>query len=178
MKIESDFRKRQKHTAARVRIRRWCVLGMFICYGINAFQSATAAACLPASEAAIDGLVPGQDQRVLIDRPTPTATKQLQGEDDGGAYTATLLRYERYQVIIVRELVDSVRTRSPAITWGNGIIVGNARSQIDGQIGYARVFDSEEESQYLVCSEVGDVYAILRFESGKLTEIEVVLDRP
>lgn len=151
---------------------------MFVCYGITALETATAAACLPAPEAAIDGLVPGQDERVVTDRPTPIATKKLQGEDDGGAYTATLLKYERYQVIIVRELVDSVSTRSPAITWLSGIKVGNSRSQIDGRIGYARVYDSDDEAQYLVCSEVGDIYAILRFESGILTEIEVVLDRP
>lgn len=146
--------------------------------GTNVLEASEPYPCIPANEATIDGLFPGQNERVLDESPKPQEVKQGQGEDDGGAYTAMSLQYERYQVVIVRNTVDSVRTTSPAVIWAKNIKVGDLRSEIDRRIGYAKVADSKDEAQYLVCSDAGDIYAILNFSAAKLASIEVVIDRP
>jgi len=159
-------------------INLFCITVLSLTCGTNVLGSSEAYPCIPAHEVAIEGLFPGQSERVLEERPKPQEVKKSKGEDDGGEYTATTMKYARCQVVIVRETVDSVSTSSPAVIWVQHIKVGDLRSEIDRRIGYAKVADSKDETQYLVCSEADDVYAILNFSSDKLSAIEVVVDRP
>lgn len=134
--------------------------------------------CIPTEEAAIDGYFPGQNKRDVSERTKPHEIILSQGEDDGGVYSETLMKFNFYQVSIVRERVDSVTIRSPKMIWAKKLKIGDARSRVDGVIGYAKMPDANGQAQYLVCSEVGDVYAVLRFSYDKLVNIEVAIDRP
>lgn len=171
--------QRQRYMAIKPTfIHLLCLITISLSGGINWGNAAEKPACIPAQEADIDGYIPGQDRRVISDKVKPLGIRNEQGEDDGGVYTATILKYPHYEIVIVRDAIDAIRTRASRLTWARGVKIGDTRSQVDNRIGYAKVSDEKDEAQYLVCSDAGDVYAILRFSTGNLADIEVVIDRP
>jgi hypothetical protein len=152
-------------------------ISLFAC-GSGMTNASEVTPCIAANKAAINEFVPGQDKRRITNKSKPLETRKYSGQDDGGVYTATLLKYKNYEIQIVRELIDSVSTSSPDVIWAENIKIGDTRSIIDKRIGYAKVSNSKDEAQYLICSDVGDVYAILHFVSNILTRIQLVIDRP
>jgi hypothetical protein len=52
------------------------------------------------------------------------------------------------------------------------------RGQVENALGYARIYNDDETSQYLVCSDIGDVYAVLNYNFNQLESIEVLVERP
>jgi len=147
---------------------------------LGAFLPSTSvfASCIPSKEASINGYLPGVQARGSIDFHSPVRVSTTTGEDDGGTYSSLNLDFEGYQVSIVRGVIDSVTIRSPKIQWAKGISIGTKKMIVEQKLGYANVSDTKKESNYLVCSSAGDVYAIARFADDVLIEIELMLDRP
>ena len=133
--------------------------------------------CIRQDLASIQGLIPGlRASNNLLDNYE--AVEAVSGEDDGGEYTGQKYKYEHFEVIIVRDFIDSIRISSPLILWAESIKTGMNRDEIEKNLGYAQVYRGNSSSQYLICSNVGDVYAVLDYSMGYLKSIEIVIDRP
>ena len=152
-------------------------LVLFAC-GSGVTNASEVTSCIATSKAAINGFVPGQNEHRITNKSESLKTEEYDGEDDGGSYTATLIKYKNYEIELVRELIDKVSTSSPDVIWAENIRIGDVRSTIDSRIGYAKVSNSKDQAQYLICSDVGDVYAILRFASDTLARIQLAIERP
>lgn len=135
-------------------------------------------ACIEPSVAAISGLLPGMNKASLIKANKYIAVETATGEDDGGYYEAEIYHYSKYNITIVRGIIDSIRITSSDLLWAQKIRIGTDRNIVEKHINPAPVVNDKTSSQYVVCSGAGDVYAILRYDNNKIKTIEMVIDRP
>ena len=126
----------------------------------------------------IDGLLPGMNEVVLEFQKGYLGKESIGGEDDGGSYTGYKYIFSNYQVITVRGIIDSIHITSPDLLWIHGIHLGTDRDSIDRALKFAEVYRGNNDSQYLVCSDIGDIYAVLQYGKNELASIEVVIERP
>ena len=133
--------------------------------------------CINQDIASIQGLEPGL--KAIGNLPANfQSVESVSGEDDGGRYSGKKYKYEHFEVITVRGEIDSIRISSPHILWIEKIRIGMDRRQVENTLGYARVYIDDDTSQYLVCSDAGDVYAVLNYKLKQLESIEVLAERP
>jgi hypothetical protein len=145
--------------------------------GVAGLVNAAEVECIDEDLASIYGLKPGQQAKGYLPS-NYHSVESLSGEDDGGFYVANKYIYEQFEVNTVRGHVDSIVIASPDLVWAEGIKLGMNRSDVEHALGLARVYTDESLSQYLVCSEAGDVYTLLRFRRNRLESVEVAIDRP
>ncbi len=107
-----------------------------------------------------------------------TSKETTTGEDDGGVYEAQIYHYAKYDITIVRGVIDSIRITSPELLWAQKIKIGTDRKVVEKHIIPTPVVNEADSSQYVVCSSVGDVYAILQYHNNEIKSIEMVIDRP
>jgi hypothetical protein len=134
--------------------------------------------CIEPSLVAISGLLPGMDKNSLPGIDKYTSKETATGEDDGGVYEAQIYHYAKYDITIVRGVIDSIRITSPELLWAQKITIGTDRKIVEKHIMPTPVVNEEDSSQYVVCSSVGDVYAILQYHNNEIKSIEMVIDRP
>jgi len=151
------------------------ILLMLITSSINAVEAQT---CIEPSIVAISGLLPGMNKNSLPDIDKYTSKETTTGVDDGGVYEAQIYHYAKYDITIVRGVIDSIRITSTELLWAQKIKIGTDRKMVEKHIISTPVVDEEDSSQYLVCSSVGDVYAILQYHNNEIKSIEMVIDRP
>lgn len=151
----------------------WFIL--LICTGANVQADAR---CIGADLVETDGMLPGMNAAALESQKAFLKKELISGEDDGGSYTGQKFTFSNYQITTVRGTTDSIRITSPALSWAYGIRLGTDRDSIDRALGFAEVFRGDDNSQYSVCPDIGDTYAVLQYEKDELTSIEVVTERP
>lgn len=151
------------------------LLLLLICVGAYAEEQAR---CIGSQLVEVDGMLPGQSGALLESQRAFLEKESVGGEDDGGGYIGQKFTFRKYQVVTVRGFIDSIRITSPSLLWAHGIRLSADRASIDRALGFAEVFRGDNDSQYLVCSDIGDTYAVLKYEKNKLTDIEVVIERP
>jgi len=142
---------------------------------INAIEEQT---CIEPSLVTISGLLPGMNKDSLLSIDKYTTKETTIGEDDGGVYEAQIYHYAKYDITIVRGVIDSIRITSPEVLWAQKIKIGTDRKMVEKHIIPTPVVNEEDSSQYVVCSSVGDVYAILQYYKNEIKSIEMVIDRP
>lgn len=142
---------------------------------INASEEQT---CIEPSLVAISGLLPGMSKNSLPGSDKYTSKETTTGEDDGGVYEAQIYHYAKYDITIVRGVIDSIRITSPELLWAQKIKIGTDRKVVEKHIIPTPVVNEADSSQYVVCSSVGDVYAILQYHNNEIKSIEMVIDRP
>jgi hypothetical protein len=135
-------------------------------------------ACIKSSVAAIAGLLPGMDKASLDKVNKYLGMETATGEDDGGYYEAQIYHYSKYDITIVRGIIDSISITSPELLWAQKIKIGTDRNIVEKHIKVVPVVNEITSSQYVVCSSVGDVYAIFNYHNNKIKTIEVSIDRP
>ena len=135
-------------------------------------------ACIESSIVAISGLLPGMNKNSLPGSDKYTSKETTTGEDDGGVYEAQIYHYAKYDITIVRGVIDSIRITSPELLWAQKIKIGTDRKMVEKHIIPTPVVNEADSSQYVVCSSVGDVYAILQYHNNEIKSIEMVIDRP
>jgi hypothetical protein len=133
--------------------------------------------CINQDIASVQGLKPGLKASGNLPA-NYKSVETISGEDDGGQYSGKKYKYEHFEVITVRGHIDSIRISSPLILWIEKIRIGMDRGQVENALGYARIYNDDETSQYLVCSDTGDVYAVLNYNINQLESIEVLVERP
>ena len=133
--------------------------------------------CINQDLASVQGLRPGATKEQDLPK-NYLSMEAVSGEDDGGAYIGNKYKYEHYEIITVRTFIDSILITSPLLIWNEKIQIGMDRDKIENMLAYARVYKGKTSSQYLVCSNLGDVYAILDYNRGHLKSIEIAIDRP
>lgn len=153
-------------------------LWLFLLLLFNGASVATEVRCLSQDIASIQGLIPGMSEKEIASAEAYLSVESVTGEDDGGGYIGQKYIFKSFELIVVRGLIDSLRITSPSLIWAGGIKLLMNRDSVEQLLGYAQVFKGENSSQYLVCSSVGDVYAVLDFENNLLQNIEIALDRP
>jgi len=134
--------------------------------------------CMEASLVAISGLLPGMNKSSLNKINKHISLEITTGEDDGGNYEALIYHYINHDITIVRDLIDSIRITSPELLWAQKIKIGADRNIADKYLIIEPVANDKDSSQYVICSDVGDVYTILRYQSSKIRSIELVKERP
>jgi len=142
-----------------------CLLLLLLCAGANAENEAR---CIRRNLVEVNGLLPGMDEVVLESRNGYLGQEPIRGEDDGGNYTGYKYSFSSYQVVTARGTIDSIYIASTDVLWAHGIRVGSDRDSIDRAPGFAEAFRGDSDSQYLVCSDIGDTYAVLRYENNVL----------
>lgn len=140
--------------------------------------AAAAPSCLDPSRAAVSGLVPGMDGTAINQVEHTLSVETNDGEDDSGTYTAYTYHFAFYDIDVVHGMIDVIEITSPEFIWAGKIQIGSERKQVMQQIGVKPVADDEDSSQYVICSDAGDVYAILGYKNNRVTDIRLVLDRP
>lgn len=133
--------------------------------------------CLDRDLAKVQGLSPGENANEYI-LNNHLSEESVSGEDDGGFYKGKKYIFKDYEVTDVRGQIDSIRITSPHIIWAGRIKLGMERAKLENILSPYRVYKGDESSQYLVCSDMGDVYAILYFDRKHLTSIEISIERP
>lgn len=133
--------------------------------------------CIDKDHSSIYGLMPGQPAKGYLP-DNYQSVEAYTGEDDGGIYVAEKHIYDQFEINTVRGFIDSIVITSPDLLWAGRIKIGMNRGDVEHFLGFAPVYTDDSSSQYLVCSEVGDVYALLRFTQKRLESIEIVIDRP
>jgi hypothetical protein len=78
----------------------------------------------------------------------------------------------------VRDIIDSIIITSPEQLWAKMIKIGADRSLLEKYIKVTPVVNDKTSSQFLVCSNLGDVYAIFNYNNNKIQTIEIAIDRP
>lgn len=151
---------------------------IFLVMFIKAAWSMGDDTCLESSLAAISGLLPGMNKSSLNKTDRHISTKITTGEDDGGNYEAETYHYKNYDITVVRDLIDSILITSLELLWAQNIKIGEDRNVVERYLILEPVVNDEESSQYVICSDVGDVYAILRYQNNKIKSIELVIERP
>lgn len=144
---------------------------------ISGICHATEVRCIDSELAEIRGLSPGTKpgEETLKNY---LSVESISGEDDGGGYRGKKYIYNDYEVTVVRGKIDSISITSPNIPWVGRIRLGADRSDTERWLAPYRVYNDDKSSQYLVCSNYEDVYAILYYEQERLVRIEVLIDRP
>ena len=135
-------------------------------------------ACIAPSLVAISGLLPGMDKNSLLSIDKYTAKETTTGEDDGGVYEAQIYYYAKYDITVVRGVIDSILITSPDLLWAQKIKIGTDRNTAEKHLIRTPVVNEADSSQYVVCSSVGDVYAILQYHKNEIKSIELIIDRP
>lgn len=144
---------------------------------LNGMVHADDVRCMDQDLASVHGLIPGIKESTNLPL-NYMSVEAVYGVDDGGDYTGQKYEYGTFEVTTVRGDIDTIRITSPLISWAEKISIGMERDKIDDSLEYARVYKDETSSQYLVCSNAGDIYAILGFSEGYLKSIEILIDRP
>ena len=144
----------------------------------GSLSQAMEATCLDPGLVAISGLVPGMDSRTINQAGQIISVETGDGVDDGGSYTAYIYHFPNYDITVVRDTIDAIHITSPKLVWAGDIQLGSDRQHVMKQLPVKPVVDENDNSQHVVCSDVGDVYAILRYQDDKVTDIRLVLDRP
>ena len=134
--------------------------------------------CIDPAIVAVSGLLPGMEIKSLNSIDNYLSKETVTEEDDGGYYEAHTFRYEKYDITIVRGMIDSIRITSPDFLWVDNIKIGADRNLVEKQITSTPVVDDKDSSQYVVCSNVGDVYTIFRYDDNRVKSIELIMDRP
>lgn len=142
---------------------------------VNAAEEQT---CIEPSFASVSGLIPGMDKDSLNSIDKYYSVETASGEDDSGYYQALIYHYAQYEITIVHDMLDSIRITSPGFLWAQKINIGSDRTMVEKHIATSPVADDVNSSQYLVCSDAGDVYAIFRYQDNKVKSIDLVIDRP
>ena len=142
---------------------------------VNGIDEST---CIESSVAAISGLLPGMSEASLNKDNRYISVEAATGEDDGGYYEAQIFHYSKYDITVVRGMIDSIRITSPELLWARNIRIGTDRNIVEKHIHHAPVVSDKTSSQYLVCSGIGDVYAVLGYHNNKIKSIEIAMDRP
>jgi len=135
-------------------------------------------ACIEPSVAEVTGLLPGMNKASLDKVNKYISIETGSGEDDGGYYEKQIYRYSKYDITIVRDIIDSILITSPEYLWAQKIKIGTDRSIVQKHIKPAPVIEDKISSQYVVCSNVGDVYVLFSYLNNKVKQIAVVIDRP
>ena len=148
---------------------------VMITSSVNAIEEQ---ACIDPSLVAISGLLPGMDKKLLLSVDKYTTRGTTTGEDDGGVYEAHIYHYAKYDITVVRGVIDSILITSPDLLWAQKIKIGTDRKTAEKLLILNPVVNEADSSQYVVCSSVGDVYAVLRYYKNKIKSIELVIDRP
>lgn len=78
---------------------------------------------------------------------------------------------QKYNITIVRDIINSIRITSPDLLWAQKIKIGTDRKIVGKHINTAPVVNDKTSSQYVVCSGAGNVYAILRYDDNKIKNI-------
>lgn len=151
---------------------------IFLVMFSNTASAMSATTCMEASLAAISGLLPGMDKSSLNTINEPFYIEITTGVDDGGNYEAQIYHYTNYDITIVRDFIDSIVITSPELLWAQKIKIDADRNIVEKHLVLEPVVNDKESSQYVVCSSVGDVYAILRYLNNKIESIKLVIDRP
>lgn len=144
----------------------------------NTAKSSDDNTCIKSSEAAISGLLPGMNKASLGKVDKYIVMETTTGEDDGGYYEAQIYHYSKYDITIVRDIIDSIIITSPEQLWAKKIKIGADRSLLEKYIKVTPVVNDKTSSQFLVCSNLGDVYAIFNYNNNKIQTIEIAIDRP
>lgn len=134
--------------------------------------------CIDATEAAVAGLLPGMNAQSIQRLGSYISLETTTGEDDGGGYEEKIYHYSEYDISIVRNYIDSIRITSPKFMWGQKITIGTDRILVRNHVKTVPVKNTDTESQYKICSDVGDIYMILRYTNNKVSNIEMMIDRP
>jgi hypothetical protein len=159
------------------RIKPSLAFFLFFMFG-NTVNGIEENACIEPSVAAISGLLPGMSEASLNNANRYISVETATGEDDGGYYEALIYHYSKYDITVVRGMIDSIRISSPELLWAQKIKIGTDRNIVEKHIQPAPVVNDKAYSQYLVCSGKGDVYATLGYHNNKIKSIEMVIDRP
>lgn len=144
----------------------------------NTAKSSDDNTCIKSSEAAISGLLPGMNKAAIGKIDRYIAMESTTGEDDGGYYEAQIYHYSKYDITIVRGIIDSIVITSPEQLWAKKIKIGADRSLLEKHIKVTQIVNDKTSSQFLVCSNLGDVYAIINYHNSKIQTIEITIDRP
>lgn len=144
----------------------------------NSIYASENPGCIDPAIVAVSGLVPGMEIKSLDSIDNYLSKETVTEEDDGGYYEAHTFRYEKYEITIVRGMVDSIRITSPDFLWIDNIKIGVDRNLVKKQITSTPVVDDKDSSQYLVCTNEGDVYTIFRYDDNRVKSIELIMDRP
>ena len=126
----------------------------------------------------IDGLIPGMNGKEILSLGEALSVETMTGEDDGGYYQAQIHHFEKYDITIVRGLIDSILVTSPDLIWAKRITIGTDRQAVEKALVPSPVVNEADSSQYPVCSETGDVYVIFHYYKNEVESIELVVDRP
>lgn len=144
----------------------------------SAVISGDKSTCLDPSVASISGMLPGMSKDSLAKHGNLITIDTVTGVDDGGYYEEWIYRYPDYDISIVRDSIDSIRIKSLDILWANKLRIGADRGAVEKNLMVAAVVNDKTSSQYVVCSDQGDIYAILRYRDNKIENIEILMDRP
>jgi len=144
----------------------------------NTAKSIDENTCIKSSEAAISGLLPGMNKASLGKVGKHITMETTTEEDDGGYYEAQIYHYSKYDITIVRDIIDSIIIISPEQLWAKKIKIGADRSLLEEHIKVTPVVNDKTSSQFLVCTNTGDVYAIFNYKNDKIQTIEIAIDRP
>lgn len=144
----------------------------------NSVIASDEVACMEPTAAAISGLLPGMGKASLGKIGKYISMETASGEDDGGDYEAQIYHYSKYDIAVVRGIIDSITITSPEFLWANKIKLGMDRNKVAKKMKIAPVADDITSSHYVICSSAGDVYATFRYRDNKVTTIEIIIDRP
>lgn len=134
--------------------------------------------CIDPAVAEVSGLLPGMNNASLNKINKHTSMDTGTGVDDGGYYEEQIYHYSKYDITIVRDIIDSILITSPEYLWARKIKIGTDRNIVENHLKPAPVIEDKISSQYVVCSNVGDVYVLFRYVNNKVKQIEIVIDRP
>ena len=107
-----------------------------------------------------------------------TSIETTTGEDDGGGYEEKIYHYPSYDISIVRNVIDSIRITSTKVLWAQKIKIGTDRNIVEMHIKTDPVSNTDAISQYVICSDLGDVYIIFHYDQNKVKNMEIIIDRP
>jgi len=144
----------------------------------NAIMAIEKQTCIAPSTAAVSEILPGMNESILNRTENYITVTTTIEEDDGGDYEARKYHYAQYDITTVRGIIDSIRITSPDILWAKKIKIGTERKLVENHIISLPVSNEKNGSQYVVCSNVGDVYAIFQYYKNKVKSIKIVIDRP
>jgi len=154
------------------------VMKFFVICILSTLSLLTNANCINQADASVEGLMPGMNKSYLIGMGASKAVGKELGEDDRGVYTAKTYNYDKFNVTVVDDLISSIKITSPDFLWMKSIKLGSDRKSIQKSIRKGKIYEGDTTAQYLICSDIGDVYALLNYQGNKLNGLEVVIDEP
>lgn len=157
---------------------RLLLVCLFVFISTHSISAGEKINCIDPAIAAVSGFIPGMEIKSKNSLNNYLSEETVTEEDDGGYYEAHTFHYEKYDITIVRGMIDSIRITSPDFLWADNIKIGADRNFVEKHVIAAPVVNDKDSAQYVVCTDEGDVYTIFRYEDNKVKSIELIMDRP